>query len=82
MATSFTEYPEATGKTVEHVRYYNDPSGAPEVHIRFADGMSLSLKFMVPLRVEAELYRMREGDVETLKRYTDAWSASALPQTS
>lgn len=72
MSTSFMEYPEATGKTVEHVRYYSDPSAAPEVHVRFTDGTSLSLKFYMPLKVEAELYQTREGDVQTLKRYPDA----------
>ncbi len=72
MPNSFMEYPEAAGRTVEHVRYYNDPSGAPEVHLRFTDGTALSLKFHVPLRVETELYRMHEGNVETLKRYPDA----------
>ena len=72
MPTPFMEYPEATGKTVENIRYYNDPSGTPELHIRFADSTSLSLKFYVPLKVEAELYRTHEGDVQTLKRYADA----------
>jgi hypothetical protein len=66
------EYPEVAGKTVENVRYYNDPSGTPERHIQFADGTSLTLKFYVPLKVEAELYRTHEGDVQTLKTYPDA----------
>jgi hypothetical protein len=72
MPTPYLEYSEATGKTVEHVRYYNDPSGAPEVHIRFDDGTSLSLKFYVPVRVEGELYQVHKGDIQTLKRYPDA----------
>jgi hypothetical protein len=72
MANSFMEYPEATGRTVEHVRYYNDPSAAPEVHVRFTDGTALSLKFYIPVKVESELYRMHEGDIQTLKRYPDA----------
>ncbi len=72
MLCPFMEYPEATGRTVEHVRYYNDPSGAPEVHIRFVDGTSLSLKFYMPVRVEGELYQIHEGDLKTLKRYPDA----------
>ena len=72
MPNSFMEYPEAAGKTVEHVRYYNDPSATPEVHVRFTDGTSLSLKLSSALKVETELYRMHEGDVQTLKRYPDA----------
>ena len=72
MSTSFFQYEEATGKTVDHVRYYNDPSGAPEVHIRFLDGTSLSLKFYLPIRVEGELYLLREGDIQMIKRYPDA----------
>lgn len=71
MSTSFFQYEEATGKTVDHVRYYNDPSGAPEVHIRFLDGTSLSLKLHIPLTVEGELYRLHEGNIQTLKRYPD-----------
>ena len=72
MPNPFMEYSEATGKTVEHVRYYSAPSGAPEVHIRFTDATSLSLKFYVPVRLEGELYRTHEGDIQTLKRYPDA----------
>jgi len=72
MSNPFMEYPETAGKTVEHVRYYNDPSAAPEVHIRFVDGTSLSLKLCSTLKVEAELYRTHEGDIQTLKRYPDA----------
>lgn len=68
---TFTEYPEAAGKTVENVRCYNDPSGAPEVHLRFTDGTSLSLKIYFPMKVEGELYRMHEGDVQTLRRYPE-----------
>ena len=71
MPNSFMEYPEATGKIVEHVRYYYDPSGAPEVHLRFTDGTSLSLKLCSALKVDAELYRMQDGDVQTLKRYSE-----------
>ncbi len=72
MEKSFVEYPEGTGRTVEHVRYYNDPSGVPEVHIRFTDGTSLSLKIYSPVKIEGELYRVHEGDVEKLKQYPDA----------
>jgi hypothetical protein len=69
MPNSFTEYSEATGKTVEQLRYYDDPSGVPEVHLRFTDGTSLSLKLCNALRVDAEFYRMHEGDVQTIKHY-------------
>ena len=72
MATSYIQYEEATGKTIDHLRYYNDPSGAPEVHIRFLDGTSLSLKLYTPVRVEGELYMLHEGDIKTLKRYPTA----------
>ena len=71
MPMSFMEYPEATGKTVENIRFYTDPSGAPELHIRFADSTALTMKFYVPLTVEAELYRTQEGDVKTLRKYPD-----------
>ena len=71
MAVPFRDFPEAIGNTVDHVRYYDDLSGKPEVHIRFTDGTALSLRFCIPLRLEAEFYRMHEGDVETLKRYAE-----------
>lgn len=65
------EYPEATGKTIEHIRYIYDPSGAPEVDIRFMDGVSLSIKLQVGLKAECELYRTHDGDVQILRRYPD-----------
>jgi hypothetical protein len=65
------EYPEAAGKTVEHIRYIYDPSGAPEVDIRFTDGVSLSIKLRVALKSEAELYKTCDGDVQTLQRYPE-----------
>ena len=66
MPHPFMEYPEAAGKTVEHIRYYDDPSAMPEVHVRFTDGTALSLKLCSTLKVEAELYRTHEGDVPDL----------------
>lgn len=69
MANYCLEYAEAAGKIVEHIRYIYDPSGPPEVDIRFADGMSLSLKLQIGLRVEAELYRTQNGDIQTVHRY-------------
>jgi hypothetical protein len=71
MQNFYLEYPEATGKTIEHIRYIYDPSGAPEVDIRFTDGVSLSIKLQVGLKAECELYRTHEGDVQTLQRYPD-----------
>jgi hypothetical protein len=63
------EFPETTGRTIEHIRYIYDPSGAPEVDIRFTDGVSLSIKLQVGLKAEAELYRIYGGDVQVLQRY-------------
>jgi hypothetical protein len=63
------EFPETAGRTVEHIRYIYDPSGAPEVDIRFKDGVSLSIKLRIGLKAEGELYRTREGDVEVMQRY-------------
>jgi len=65
------EYPETAGKTVEHIRYIYDPSGAPEVDIRFTDGVSLSIKLQVSLKAQCELYRTHDGDVKILQRYPD-----------
>jgi hypothetical protein len=69
MSETFMEYQEVTGKVVDHVRFYNNPSTAPEVLIRFMDGTSLSLKLSVGLNVEGEYYRDIQGEIETLRRY-------------
>ncbi|MGD0446889.1 MAG: hypothetical protein ABSA39_23380 [Edaphobacter sp.] len=63
------EFPETAGRTIEHIRYIYDPSGAPEVDIRFTDGVSLSIKLQVGMKAEGELYRTYEGDVQVLQRY-------------
>jgi len=63
------EFPETAGRVVEHIHYIYDPSGAPEVDIRFKDGISLSIKLQVGVKAEGELYRTCEGDVEVLQRY-------------
>jgi hypothetical protein len=63
------EFPETAGKTIEHIRYIYDPSGPPEVDIRFTDGVSLSIKLQIGMKAEGGLYRTREGDVEVLRRY-------------
>lgn len=72
MANSFVEYPETSGKTVEQLRYYSDPTSGNEVHIRFTDGTSLSLKLTNDIKVEAEMYRVSDGDVEVLRHYPAA----------
>jgi len=63
------EFPETTGKTIDRIRYIYDPSGSPEVDIRFTDGVSLSIKVQVGVKAESELYRINEGDVQVLSRY-------------
>ena len=69
MSESFVEYQELAGKVVEHVRFYTNPSSPPEVHLRFRDGTSLSLKFSVGLKVEGEYYRHEQGEIVTLRNY-------------
>jgi hypothetical protein len=73
MSDSWMEYPEVTGKTVDHLRYYTDPSGTRELHVRFTDGESLSIKLQPAVMMESELYRGAEhGDIEILHRYTSS----------
>ena len=72
MPDTFVDYPDASGKTIEQLRYYSDPSSGNEVHIRFSDGTSLSLKLTNDIRVEAEFYRVSDGDVEVLRHYPAA----------
>jgi hypothetical protein len=69
MNHSWLEFPETEGKTIERIRYICDPSGPPEVDIRFTDGVSLSIKLQIGMKAEGELYRTCEGDVEVLRRY-------------
>jgi hypothetical protein len=69
MADCYLEFTETKGKTIDRIRYIYDPSGAPEVDIRFTDGVSLSIKVQVGVKAEGELYRTYEGDVQVLKRY-------------
>jgi hypothetical protein len=63
------EFPETAGRTIERIRYIYDPSGVPEVDIRFTDGVSLSIKLQVDMKAEGELYQTCEGDVQILRRY-------------
>ena len=69
MQNCYLEFPETAGKTIEHIRYIYDPSGMPEVDIRFTDGVSLSIKLEMRLKAEGELYRTHDGDVQTLRQY-------------
>ena len=69
MADCYLEFTETKGKIIDRIRYIYDPSGAPEVDIRFTDGVSLSIKLQVGLKAEAELYRIYGGDVQVLQRY-------------
>jgi hypothetical protein len=70
MADCYLEFTETKGKTIDRIRYIYDPSGAPEVDIRFTDGVSLSIKLQVGLKAEAELYQIDGGDVQVLQRYS------------
>lgn len=69
MSEPYVEYQEATGKIVQHVRFYTNPSSLPEVHIRFEDGTSLSLKLKTSLMIEGEYYRDIQGEIEILRQY-------------
>lgn len=69
MSESFIEYQELAGKVVEHVRFYTNPTSPPEVHMRFTDGTSLSLKFSVGFKVDGEYYRHEQGEIVTLRNY-------------
>ena len=69
MQNCYLEFPETAGKTIDRIRYIYDPSGAPEVDIRFTDGVSLSIKLQTSVKAESELYRTREGDVQMLQQY-------------
>lgn len=69
MADCYTEFSETKGKTIDRIRYIYDPSGTPEVDIRFTDGVSLSIKLQLGLKAEGELYCIQDGDMQTLQHY-------------
>jgi len=69
MADCYMEFSETKGKTVDRIRYIYDPSGAPEVDIRFTDGVSLSIKLQLGLKAEGDLYCIHDGDMQTLQHY-------------
>ncbi len=69
MQNCYLEFPETKGKSIERIRYIYDPSGAPEVDIRFTDGVSLSIRLQLGLKAESELYRIQDGGVLTLQQY-------------
>lgn len=72
------EFPETQGRTIERIRYLSDPSGPPEVDIRFTDGASLSIRFHVGLKAEGELYQLREGDMDVMRRYPEVETPGGL----
>ena len=51
------------------IRFYTNPTSPPEVHMRFTDGTSLSLKFSVGFKVDGEYYRHEQGEIVTLRNY-------------
>jgi hypothetical protein len=70
MSDSWMEYPEVSGKTVDHLHFYSDPSGAHELHIQFTDGEALSIRIQTTVGVEGELYReAKGGDIQILSKY-------------
>lgn len=69
MSQCCLEFPETAGRIIDRIRYIYDPSGAPEVEIRFTDGVLLSIKLRIGMRAEGDLYRVSEGDVQVLHRY-------------
>jgi hypothetical protein len=72
MSEKWMEYPEVSGKTIDHLRFYSDPSGIHELHVQFTDGESLSIKIQATVEVESELYREAEhGNIKILNKYRD-----------
>ena len=62
-------YEEATGKTVDFIRYVEDLSGPPAFEIRFTDGTFLFIESVPRVEFRVRLLKARRGNVKTVRDY-------------
>ena len=62
-------YEEATGKTVDFIRYVEPSKGWPAFEIRFTDGIFLFIEPVPRVEFRVRLLKARGGNVKTVREY-------------
>jgi hypothetical protein len=62
-------YEEATGKTVDFIRYTEQSKGWPAFEIRFTDGMFLFVEPVPQVQFRVRLLKTGKGNVKILREY-------------
>jgi len=62
-------YEEATGKTVDFIRYAEQSSGWPAFEVRFTDGTFLFIEPMPRVQFRVRLLKTIRGTVRTIREY-------------
>ena len=60
-------YEEASGKTVDFIRYVEDLSGPPAFEIRFTDGTFVFIEPVPRVEFRVRLLKARRGNVKTVR---------------
>ena len=63
-----TVFTEATGKTVESIKYEENPDWQA-VEVAFSDGTVFSSEFSARVAVQANYLEARRGDLEMIRNY-------------
>jgi hypothetical protein len=62
-------YEEATGKTVDFIRYAEQSKGWPAFEISFTDGTFLFIEPVPRVEFRVRLMRANRGNVKTIREY-------------
>jgi hypothetical protein len=62
-------YEEATGKTVDFIRYSEQSSGWAAFEIRFTDGTFLFIEPVPKVQFRVRLLKASKGNVKTVREY-------------
>ncbi len=62
-------YEDATGKTVDFIRYAGQSSGWPAFEIRFTDGTFLFIEPIPQVQFQVRLLKASRGNVKTIRDY-------------
>ena len=62
-------YEEATGKTVDFIRYAEQSSGWPAFEVRFTDGTFLFIEPVPKVQFRVRLLKASKGNVKVIRDY-------------
>ena len=62
-------YEEATGKTVDFIRYAEQSSGWPAFEVRFTDGTFLFIEPVPKVQFRVRLLKASKGNVKVIREY-------------